>query len=72
MKRYRSTARGGFDENPDGAWVRYDDVKRMRENMMTLAEFQQQLGDAKGFRRALHRIGCTPGTVELLVREDRA
>jgi hypothetical protein len=52
--------------------VRYEDVKRMRESMMTLAEFQQSLGDARGFRRALHRIGCTPGTVELLGREDRA
>ena len=72
MKRYRSTTRGGFDENPEGAWVRYEDVKRMRESMMTFAEFQQELGDARGFRRGLHRIGCTRGTVELLVRQDRA
>ena len=71
MKRYRSTTRGGFDENPEGAWVRYEDVKRLRESMMTFAEFQQQLGDARGFRRALHRIGCTLGTVELLVRQDK-
>ena len=72
MKRYRSTTRGGFDENPEGAWVRYDDVKRMRESMMTFAEFQQDLGDAQGFRRALVRIGCTPGTVNMLIREDRS
>lgn len=71
MKRYNVTSRGGIDERADGAWVRYDDVKRMRENMMALAEFQHELGDAQGFRRALHRIGCTPGTVALLVKEDR-
>ena len=72
MKRYDTLADGPPREDENGKWVRYEDVKRMRENMMALAEFQQQLGDAKGFRRALHRIGCTPGTVELLVKQDRA
>jgi hypothetical protein len=72
MKRYRSTTRGGFDENPEVAWVRYEDVKRLRESMMTFAEFQQELGDARGFRRASIRNGCTPKSVEILVREDRA
>ena len=72
MKRYRSTTRGGFDENPEGAWVRYEDVKRLRASMMTFAEFQQELGDARGFRRALKLVGCMPQSVELLVRRDRA
>ena len=70
MKRYG--AHRGMKEKADGGWVRYEDVQELRASMMTFAEFQQELGDARGFRRGLHRIGCTPGTVELLVRQDRA
>ncbi|CAB4173319.1 hypothetical protein UFOVP952_54 [uncultured Caudovirales phage] len=70
MKRYG--AHRGMKEKADGGWVRYEDVQELRASMMALAEFQQELGDARGFRRGLNRIGCTPGTVKLLVRQDRA
>jgi hypothetical protein len=71
MRRYRSVS-GGFDESPEGGWVRYSDVQKLRENMMAMAEFQQQLGDARGFRRGVQRCKCTPKTVDMLIREDRA
>ena len=70
MKRYG--AHRGMKEKADGGWVRYEDVQELRASMMALAEFQQMLGDARGFRRALVRNGCTARSVELLVREDRA
>jgi len=71
MRRYRSVS-GGFDESPDGGWVRYSDVQKLRENMMAMAEFQQRLGDARGFRRGVQRCKCTPKTVDMLIQEDRA
>ena len=59
-------------KSDDGSWVRYSDVQKLRENMMAMAEFQQQLGDARGFRRGVQRCKCTPRTVDMLIREDRA
>lgn len=56
----------------DGSWVLYSDVQKLRANMMAMAEFQQQLGDARGFRRGVQRCKCTPKTVDLLIRQDRA
>jgi hypothetical protein len=72
VKRYDVTARGGIDETADGTWVRYSDVQKLRGDLMAWAEFQQQLGDARGFRRAAKRCGCTPGTVDMLIREGRS
>ena len=72
MKRYDTLADGPAREDENGGWVRYRDVQKLRENMMAMAEFQQQLGDARGFRRGVHRCKCTPKTVDMLIREDRA
>ena len=68
----RSNPDDGMTPDPLGSWVRYEDVQELRASMMAFAEFQQMLGDARGFRRGVQRCGCTPGTVELLVRQDRA
>lgn len=74
MKRYRSVS-GGFDQSPEGGWVRYSDVQKLRENMMTMAEFQQELGDARGFRRGvragLEHCGEAMDAVTELIRVDR-
>jgi hypothetical protein len=74
MRRYRSVS-GGFDESPEGGWVRYSDVQKLRENMMTMAEFQQELGDARGFRRGvrvgLAHCGEAMDVVTALVKSDR-
>lgn len=72
MKRYDTLADGPPREDAHGKWVRYSDVQKLRENMMAMAEFQQQLGDARGFRRGLQRCKCTPKTVDMLIRQDRA
>ena len=72
MKRYETLADGPPREDENGTWVRYRDVQKMRNDLMALAEFQQGLGDARGFRRGLQRCNCTPGTVNMLVGEDRA
>ena len=72
MKRYHTLADGSAREDENGDWVRYRDVQKLRGNMMAMAEFQQQLGDARGFRRGVQRCKCTPKTVDMLIREDRA
>jgi len=56
MKRYDTLADGTAREDENGDWVRYSDVQKLRENMMAMAEFQQELGDARGFRRGV-RVG---------------
>ena len=72
MKRYDTLADGPPREDDNGTWVRYSDVLKLRGDLMAWAEFQQQLGDARGFRRGVQRCKCTPKTVDMLVREDRA
>jgi hypothetical protein len=72
MKRFSSVFGKLMSVNEKGAWVRYADVDALRGDLMAHAEFQQQVGDALGFRRGLRRAGCTDRTVEMLVREDRS
>ena len=72
MNRYDTLADGSPREDAHGKWVRYSDVQKLRENMMAMAEFQQRLGHARGFRRGVQRCKCTPKTVDMLIREDRA
>ena len=72
MKRYDTLADGPPREDENGTWVRYSDVQKLRGDLMAWAEFQQHLGDARGFRRAAKRCGCTPGTVDMLIREGRS
>jgi len=71
VKRYDTLADGPPREDENGTWVRYSDVLKLRGDLMAWAEFQQQLGDARGFRRGVQRCKCTAETVELLVREGR-
>ena len=72
MKRFSSVFGKLLSVNDRGAWVRYADVEERQGDVAALVEFNQQVGDALGFRRGLRRAGCTDRTVEMLVREDRS